>query len=115
MKNVKLANIKRHTNNPYPFLEVFENMVKSANAAIMLRKKYIKANHRLGIMFRMPNNGNPKVIVRSIMVHVIIGNVNLFLSFVDNQNRQPKAARKSNNVRPVVSAARSMSGGSTAL
>ena len=112
IKNVKLDNTTKHATNWSLFPGVLDNMVKRANAAIMLKKKYIKANHRLGIMFRMPNNGNPKVIVRSSMVHVIIGKVNALLYFFDNQNKQPITERSINSVRPVVSAIRSISGGS---
>ena len=107
MKNVKLDNTTKHIIKPSPFFDVLGNIVKRANAAIMLKKKYIKANHRLGIMFRMPNNGNPNVINRSTMVHTIIGKVNALLYFFDSQNKQPIAERNSNSARPAVSAIRS--------
>ena len=114
MKNVKLDNTTKHIIKPSPFFDVLGNIVKRANAAIMLKKKYIKANHRLGIMFRMPNNGNPNVINKSTTVHTIIGKVNALLYFFDSQNKQPIAERNINSARPVVSAIRSKSGGSIA-
>ena len=82
------------------------------NAAIKDMKKYSKANHRLGIIFLNPNNGNKKVKPKSRVTQITIENVFSKRKLEDNKYRDPITARKIVNARPKEFAILSIKGGS---
>ena len=81
------------------------------NAAIILKKKYSKANHLDGIIFLNPNNGKLNVMPKSRIIQTIKEKFNLLRYFDENQNKQPISEKNSSIANPVVSANLSMNGG----